>query len=233
MQATDEQEPVDVDEEQRQLEDQILVHVLFQTKLVDKIIELLGSKSTTNFGRDRKTQTGYTVFLVELGDLLRSMKDKNEAVRECLEDNPDWQAFFDSALKGMIEQRKGALYDDPRFPKADTEEANFITRLIDNFKLPNAKRPRANPDDMESFEPKGSYEDDVAQTRQEDMDRLIQPYLSFEDEGEEVHEEFKVNEVEKKPDYDAFKYSSNSGRQKPRINYNEEEPEGDETSVMQ
>ena len=36
----------------------------------------------------------------------------------------------------MIEHRKGALYDDPRFPKSDPEEANFITRLIDNFKLP-------------------------------------------------------------------------------------------------
>ncbi len=44
------------------------------------------------------------------------------------------------------------------------------------------------------------------------MDRLIQPYLSFEDEGEEVHEEFKVNEVDHKPEYDIKKYSSNSRR---------------------
>jgi len=29
------------------------------------------------------------------------------------------------------------------------------------------------------------------------MDRLIQPYLSFEDDGEEMNEEFKVNEVER------------------------------------
>jgi len=46
----------------------------------------------------------------------------------------------------MIEQRKGSLFDDPRFPKADPEEANFITRLIDNFKLPKiqAKTPYFN-----------------------------------------------------------------------------------------
>jgi hypothetical protein len=47
------------------------------------------------------------------------------------------------------------------------------------------------------------------------MDRLIQPYLSFEDEGEEVNEEFKVNEVDRKPEYDIGKYSSARNRQKP------------------
>jgi len=161
------------------------------------------------------------------------MKDKNEAVKECLDDNQDWQAFFDNTLKAMIEQRKGALYDDPRFPKADDEEANFITRLIDNFKLPKVKHSSSDPDEMADFQPKGMYEDDSAQTKQEDMDRLIQPYLSFEDEGEEVHEEFKVNEVERKPEYDIAKYSSNDGRQKPIINFNEDDEEETGTSVMQ
>lgn len=67
------------------------------------------------------------------------MKGFNEAVKECLDDNQEWKGFFDNTLKVMIEQRKGALYDDPRFPKSDAEEANFVTRLIDNFKIHKVK----------------------------------------------------------------------------------------------
>jgi hypothetical protein len=51
----------------------------------------------------------------------------------------------------MIEHRKGALYDDPRFPKADPEEANFITRLIDNFKLPKIKTKNPDSNEMAPF----------------------------------------------------------------------------------
>lgn len=143
------------------------------------------------------------------------MSSTNEAVKECLDENPDWQQFFDQTLNAMIEHRKGALYDDPRFPKADPEEANFITRLIDNFKLPKIKTKDPDSNEMALFQSKSSYEDEEAQTRQEDMDRLIQPFLSFEDEGEEVNEEFKVNEVDQKPEYDIGKYSSARNRQKP------------------
>lgn len=92
--------------------------------------------------------------------MIHQMQSTNEAVKEYFDENSDWQPFYDSTLNAMIEHRKGALYDDPRFPKSDPEEANFITRLIDNFKLPKVKPAATEPDKMVQFQPKSSYEDD-------------------------------------------------------------------------
>ena len=71
-------------------------------------------------------------------------------------------------------------------------------------------------------------EEDNSVTNQEDMDRLIQPYLSFEDDDEEVKEDFEVNEIEKQPVYDMNKYSSNeNARHKPlqSLNFQDYEEE--------
>ena len=43
--------------------------------------------------------------------------------------------FIDDILKPKMSERKGALYDDPRFPKGDGDDANFISRLVGNFKV--------------------------------------------------------------------------------------------------
>jgi hypothetical protein len=53
-------------EEQKQLEDQIQVHVLFQTQLVDKIMKLVSQDAQVNFSKTYKTEMGYMTFVVEL-----------------------------------------------------------------------------------------------------------------------------------------------------------------------
>ena len=212
---------------------------------MDKIIKLVSGNQRVSFSKDFKAEMGYMTHLVDLGKLIFDLKERNEAVKECLSDNPDWEQFFTSSLKPQIEHRKGPLFDDPRLPKADPEEQNFFSRLVGNFKLqkPRNKQVVETEDDENNvklnlnFEPdiKGNYEDDGSFTKQEDMDRLIQPYLSFEDDGEEVIERYEVNEIEKSPEYDINKYSSNDVRQKPNnfILGDDDEEEKDGVSVMQ
>lgn len=227
-------------EEQKQLEDQILVHVLFQTQLVDKITKLVSENAQVKFSKSFKTEMGYMAFIVELGQMLNDLKTKNEAVRECLEDTDEWDIFVSTSLKKQIEHRKGPLYDDPRCPKADSDEANFMSRLVGNFK----PRKRSTVEDPDADEAdvnlklahheqnvRGELEaaEEDTQTKQEDMDRLIQPFLSFEDEGDEDAGGFEVNDIS--PEYDANKYSSNTVRNKP-LNFAAEEEEGGQT-VMQ
>ena len=159
------------------MEDQILVHLLFQTSLVDKLICLLSQKASVTFKNQSKAEYSYHTFLVELAQMIANMKDKNEAVKECLDDNPEWDKFYTETLKVEIERRKGTLYDDPRFPKADLEEATFISKLVGNFKR---QKPRFNDPDVaeeakfnnEKTE-KSGYEDESSRIKQEDVDRLI------------------------------------------------------------
>ena len=116
------------------MEDQVLVHVLFQTSLVDNLIALLTKKSSVTFGNKSKAELSYNTFLVDLAQMLANLKDKNEAVKECLDENDDWEKFSTEILKAELARRKGPLYDDPRQLKADSEEANFISKLVGNFR---------------------------------------------------------------------------------------------------
>lgn len=92
----------------------MLVHVLFQTSLVDNLIALLTKKSSVTFGNKSKAELSYNTFLVDLAQMLANLKDKNEAVKECLDENSDWEKFSTEVLKAELDHRKGPLYDDPR-----------------------------------------------------------------------------------------------------------------------
>lgn len=123
-----------ISEEQKDLENQILVHVLIQTSVVERIVKLLTAQAHVSFSKNNKTEMGYLTHVVELAQLLNTLKSTNEVARECLEDNEEWETFSQTVLAKQIDHRKGPLYDDPRCPKADAEEANFISRLVGNFK---------------------------------------------------------------------------------------------------
>lgn len=209
------------------------MHVLFQTQLVETIINLVSADAQIRFSKTYKTEMGYLTFVVELGQMLHDLKEKNEAVKECLDDNSEWEAFYSESLKKQIEHRKGPLYDDPRCPKADSDEANFMSRLIGNFQPKKKSISTIEGPDSEDtmFNLKMTHRDaDEVETNQEDVDRLIQPFLSFEDDGDEDGGGFEVNDVT--PDYDINKYSSNSVRQKP-LRANDEKEEESALTIMQ
>lgn len=66
-----------------------------------------------------------------------------------------------------------------------------------NFKVkPTTISEKDNPDDDEVglTLSKPNKVNDEMDTNQEDMDRLIQPYLSFDDDDEETKGDFEVNE---------------------------------------
>lgn len=66
-----------------------------------------------------------------------------------------------------------------------------------NFKVkPTTISEKDNPDDDEIglTLSKPNKVNDEMDTNQEDMDRLIQPYLSFDDDDEETKGDFEVNE---------------------------------------
>ena len=56
------------DDETKHMENQILVHVLFQTSLVNLIIQLPRDKAKMNYdNNNRQTDMGYMAYLIELG----------------------------------------------------------------------------------------------------------------------------------------------------------------------
>ena len=66
-----------------------------------------------------------------------------------------------------------------------------------NFKVkPTTISEKDNPDDDEIglTLSKPNKVNDEMDTNQEDMDRLIQPYLSFDDDDEETKGDFEVSE---------------------------------------
>jgi hypothetical protein len=68
---------------------------------------------------------------------------------------------------------------------------------VGNFKVkPTTISEKDNPDDDEIglTLSKPNKVNDEMDTNQEDMDRLIQPYLSFDDDDEETKGDFEVNE---------------------------------------
>jgi len=68
---------------------------------------------------------------------------------------------------------------------------------VGNFKVkPTTISEKDNPDDDEIglTLSKPTKVNDEMDTNQEDMDRLIQPYLSFDDDDEETKGDFEVNE---------------------------------------
>ena len=88
------------------MENQILVHVLFQTSLVNLIIQLPRDKAKMNYdNNNRQTDMGYMAYLIELGQLLYLVSESNEDVKEFLFENPDWSTFIDTILKPKLVTR--------------------------------------------------------------------------------------------------------------------------------
>jgi len=59
------------------MENQILIHLLFQTSLINKIISLPRDKSKLKFSDRNLTEMGYMAYLIELGEMLGLLSEKN------------------------------------------------------------------------------------------------------------------------------------------------------------
>ena len=59
------------------MENQILIHLLFQTSLINKIISLPRDKSKLKFSDRNLTEMGYMAYLIELGQMLALLSEKN------------------------------------------------------------------------------------------------------------------------------------------------------------
>ena len=94
------------DDETKHMENQILIHVLFQTSLVNLIIQLPRDKAKMNYdNNNRQTDMGYMAYLIELGKLLYLDSESNEDEKEFLFENQDWPTFIDTILKPKLVTR--------------------------------------------------------------------------------------------------------------------------------
>jgi hypothetical protein len=59
------------------MENQILIHLLFQTSLINKRISLPRDKSKLKFSDRNLTEMGYMAYLIELGEMLGLLSEKN------------------------------------------------------------------------------------------------------------------------------------------------------------
>ncbi len=127
--APEEPEPPLENEQERK--DQQIVYMIYQTTLVDDIIAMCGERATLSYDLSKnKIEMGYVAHLGHLGHLLLKLADKNEVIREQLEENELWMFFEKTSLKPRIEKREGQLCSQKQFGKQ--KESRFLSMFDDD-----------------------------------------------------------------------------------------------------
>jgi len=77
---------------------------------LDTIIELCYKRGLLKFqNSSNQIEMGYVAHLGRLAELILSITDKNETMREQLDDSTGWVEFVKLYLRPRIERRSGAL----------------------------------------------------------------------------------------------------------------------------
>lgn len=108
--------PASEDEQQRS--DALLVTLMFSTSLIDVIVELSRQRGLLTFtASSNKIEMGYVAHLSKLGELLLQVSDKNDIIKEQLNDNSDWVDYEKLYLRPRMEKRNGALCRGKQYEK--------------------------------------------------------------------------------------------------------------------
>ena len=84
----------DVLEDEQGRQDRLLVALLFSTPLTDLIIEMCSKHDKLCYEKtSQKTEMGYVAHLSRLAQLILQIGDKNEIIREQLDELEDWSKF--------------------------------------------------------------------------------------------------------------------------------------------
>jgi len=91
---------------------------MFSTPLVDVIIDLCQQRGLLSFTKSsNQIEMGYVAHLARLGELLIQVADKNDIIREQLDENSDWVNFEKLYLRPRIEKRTGSLCRGKQYEK--------------------------------------------------------------------------------------------------------------------
>ena len=125
----------------------------------------------------QKTEMGYVAHLGRLAQIILQIGDKNDMIREQLDDMEEWKNFEESSLRARIELRTGSLCRGKKFEKQ--KESRFLSMFDDdNDEADNPIDSFGREDDYG-----GGFEDQ--RTNQDEMDQLLQPCLDYDDNDEE------------------------------------------------
>ena len=173
---TKESEHSEEGEGEQQRRDALLIYLLFETQLLNKITDLCQKQSRLKYtSTTNSTEMGYVAHLVRLGGMLVRVGEKNSLVQEFLYEHESWETFDKEFLKPRLELRKGHLLKEPNGKDKD----NGFLGMFDDTDL-------ADEGDEALESGKGGKKDEggLEKTNQEDMDRLIQPCIDDDDEEE-------------------------------------------------
>lgn len=114
------------------------------TPIVNLVIELAFEHAKTfykknefdksKFERSSFARSGNLAFVTQIGHRLQQLAQENITIATILSQNPRWDAFQKQFLFESVQNMLGVLYDDPRSPTADEDEAGFLGRLVGKFK---------------------------------------------------------------------------------------------------
>ena len=177
----DEEEKDHEDDEQfKQEKDELLVHILFKTEMINVIVNGCMKKHLTEYSNSRnKIEVGYVTHLSRLAKLVSKVSAKNDLTQMGLEGEfPDWAEFESTVLQPRLQVREGELCKDS--PKAQKRISFGDPNDDDDDLEPEPLRPLQfnRPDDY------GGNLDDQ-RTNQAEIDRLMKPCLDFEDDDDD------------------------------------------------
>lgn len=78
---------------------------------------------------------GYVAHLGRLAELILQIGEKNDMIREQLEDNQEWVAFERENLRPRIEKRSGSLCRGKEYEKK--KESRFLSMFDDDDDEPD------------------------------------------------------------------------------------------------
>lgn len=153
-------------------------HLLDDTTLIRKILDISSSNSQYEFRTGSKMSAGYMAFVRQIANKLIEMSKKSPEVANCLESIPEWKDYYedDLKIKNLIENKP--LVNDPRKKGSvsNDEDLEFF------FKLKNFNPTKRN-------ETKEDNKEENEEEEEEQLDYESNKYAAQKDE--EDNKEFE------------------------------------------
>ncbi len=188
-------------EEHKLDKDELLIHMLFKTELINVIVNACMKQNLTEYsGSGNRIEIGYVPHLSRLAKMISKVCGKNEITKSELESEfPDWAEFESTVLQPRIQVREGQLCED----KDDKPKRSFsFGEDNDDDDDDDLNHEPLQPLQFNRPDDYGGTLDDQ-RTNQAEMDRLMKPCLDFEDDDEDENGEtdnaLKISDLEKDP----------------------------------
>ena len=107
----EEDEEEDVDDTTQHDRDELLVHILFKTEILNVIMNACSRSHQTTFEKSNNSiEVGFVAHLTRLAKLINQACEANEITKMGVETEfPDWVEFVSTVLQPRIKVREGEL----------------------------------------------------------------------------------------------------------------------------